>query len=493
MELALPFSLVHIIIFFLGKTKYHFILYFQEKGVLPVSDLNIHDYFVPGCHAHLVGIGGVSMAPLAEVLHGMGMVITGSDMHESATVEHLRSLGIQVAIGHRAENLNGARLVIRTAAAHNDNPEISGAHARGIPVFERAQAWGAIMRGYKNALCISGTHGKTTTTSMCTHIAMAAQADPTVMIGGTLPLLGAGHRVGRGDTIILESCEYCDSFLSFFPTVAVILDIEADHLDFFKDLADVEHSFRTFADLVPEDGVIVANRDDENTMHTLEGETRPMVTFGLEEGDVHAANLTWNRGLPTFDIIWKGQPFAHVSLRVPGVHNVKNALAAAASAIVLGMPAKAVEDGLSAFRGAARRFEHKGSYHGAEVYDDYAHHPGELKALFAAARSLGYDRIICAFQPHTYSRTKALFDDFVQVLQEPDVTLLAEIFAAREDNTIGISSRDLAERIPGSRYFATLPEVTDALAQLARPGDLILTVGAGDIYTAGEALVQRQD
>ena len=493
MELALPFSLVHIIIFFLGKTKYHFILYFQEKGVLPVSDLNIHDYFVPGCHAHLVGIGGVSMAPLAEVLHGMGMVITGSDMHESATVEHLRSLGIQVAIGHRAENLNGAKLVIRTAAAHNDNPEISGAHARGIPVFERAQAWGAIMRGYKNALCISGTHGKTTTTSMCTHIAMAAQADPTVMIGGTLPLLGAGHRVGRGDTIILESCEYCNSFLSFFPTVAVILDIEADHLDFFKDLADVEHSFRTFADLVPEDGVIVANRDDENTMHTLEGETRPMVTFGLEEGDVHAANLTWNRGLPTFDIIWKGQPFAHVSLRVPGVHNVKNALAAAASAIVLGMPAKAVEDGLSAFRGAARRFEHKGSYHGAEVYDDYAHHPGELKALFAAARSLGYDRIICAFQPHTYSRTKALFDDFVQVLQEPDVTLLAEIFAAREDNTIGISSRDLAERIPGSRYFATLPEVTDALAQLARPGDLILTVGAGDIYTAGEALVQRQD
>ena len=491
MELALPFSFVHIIIFFLEETKYHFIIF--KKGVLPVSDFNIQDYFVPGCHAHLVGIGGVSMAPLAEVLHGMGMVITGSDMHESATVEHLRSLGMDIAIGHRAENLKGAKLVIRTAAAHDDNPEISGAHARGIPVFERAQAWGAIMRGYKNALCISGTHGKTTTTSMCTHIAMAAQADPTVMIGGTLPLLGAGHRVGRGDTIILESCEYCNSFLSFFPTVAVILDIEADHLDFFKDLEDVEKSFRTFADLVPEDGVIVANRDDENTMHTLEGETRPMVTFGLEEGDVHAANLTWNRGLPTFDVIWKGQPFAHVSLRVPGEHNVKNALAAAASAIVLGMPAKAVEEGLSAFRGAARRFEHKGSYHGAEVYDDYAHHPGELKALLSAVSGLGYDRIICAFQPHTYSRTKALFDDFVQVLREPDVTLLAEIFAAREDNTIGISSRDLAAQIPGSRYFATLPELTDALAELARPGDLILTVGAGDIYTAGEALVQRQD
>ncbi len=459
-----------------------------------MSDFNIQDYFVPGCHAHLVGIGGVSMAPLAEVLHGMGMVITGSDMHESATVEHLRSLGMDIAIGHRAENLKGAKLVIRTAAAHDDNPEISGAHARGIPVFERAQAWGAIMRGYKNALCISGTHGKTTTTSMCTHIAMAAQADPTVMIGGTLPLLGAGHRVGRGDTIILESCEYCNSFLSFFPTVAVILDIEADHLDFFKDLEDVEKSFRTFADLVPEDGVIVANRDDENTMHTLEGETRPMVTFGLEEGDVHAANLTWSRGLPTFDVIWKGQPFAHVSLRVPGVHNVKNALAAAASAIVLGMPAKAVEEGLAAFRGAGRRFEHKGSYHGAEVYDDYAHHPGELKALLSAVSGLGYERIICAFQPHTYSRTKALFDDFVQVLREPDVTLLAEIFAAREDN-------DHRHLLPGpGRPDSRLPVLrhparADRRSARSWPSPVtsILTVGAGDIYTAGEALVQRQD
>ena len=458
-----------------------------------MASANIHDYIAPGRRAHLVGIGGVSMSPLAEVLHKAGMVITGSDMRNSATVEHLRALGIPVAIGHRGENVQGAELVIRTAAVHDENPEIAAARAAGIPVFERAQAWGAIMRGYKNALCIAGTHGKTTTTSMCTHIIMAARMDPTVMIGGTLPLLGSGYRVGHGDTIILESCEYCNSFLSFFPTVAVILDIEADHLDFFKDLEDVEKSFRTFADLVPEDGVIVANRDDANTMHTLEGETRPMVTFGLEEGDVHAANLTWNRGLPTFDVIWKGQPFAHVSLRVPGEHNVKNALAAAASAIVLGMPAKAVEEGLSAFRGAARRFEHKGSYHGAEVYDDYAHHPGELKALLSAVSGLGYDRIICAFQPHTYSRTKALFDDFVQVLREPDVTLLAEIFAAREDNTIGISSRDLAAQIPGSRYFATLPELTDALAELARPGDLILTVGAGDIYTAGEALVQRQD
>ena len=454
-----------------------------------MSIRNIHDYIVPGRRAHLVGIGGVSMAPLAEVLHGMGMIVTGSDMNESATVQHLRSLGIPVTIGHWANSVNGAELIIRTAAVHDDNPEIASARANGIPVFERAQAWGSIMHSYKNALCISGTHGKTTTTSMCTHIAMAAELDPTIMIGGTLPLLGAGHRVGKGDTIILESCEYCNSFLSFFPTVAVILNIEADHLDFFHDLEDIEHSFRHFADLVPENGMVVANAEDENTMHTLEGFTRPMLTFGLEKGDIHAADLVWSKGLPTFDILCRGELYAHVTLSVPGVHNLKNALAAAAAAYALGMPAYAVAQGLAAFRGAGRRFEHKGTYNGAEVYDDYAHHPGELKALLEMAATLGYERVICAFQPHTYTRTKALFNDFVEVLQLADVTLLAEIYAAREQNTIGISSMDLVKKVPNSQYFATLPELTEHLREIAQPGDLILTVGAGDIYKAGEALI----
>ncbi len=458
---------------------------------MPTTD--IAAYLAPGQRAHLVGIGGGSMAPLAEGLHGMGMVITGSDSRQSATVEHLQSLGITVHIGHSAENLEDAQLVIRTAAVHDDNPEISGARARGIPVFERAQAWGAIMRSYKNALCISGTHGKTTTTSMCTHIIMAAQMDPTVMIGGTLPLLGAGHRVGHGDTIILESCEYCNSFLSFFPTIAVILNVDADHLDFFKDLADVEKSFRAFADLVPEaTGVIVANADDENTMFTLQGETRPVVTFGLEQGDVHAENLTYEHGLPTFDILCKGEQYAHVSLQVPGEHNVRNALAAAAASHVLGVPGTAVEKGLWAFRGAGRRFEKKGTVNGADVYDDYAHHPNEVKALLTTAMGLGYKRVICAFQPHTYSRTQALFEEFVEVLSVPDVTLLAEIYAAREDNTLGISSKDLCEKIPGSQYFPTLKALTAHLRELAQPGDLILTVGAGDIYTVGEALVKGE-
>ena len=343
--------------------------------------MDINSYLVPGKRAHLAGIGGVSMSPLAEVLHSMGLSVQGSDMNDSPAVEHLRALGIPVAIGHAADNLGDADFVIRTAAIHDDNPEISGAVARGIPVFERAQAWGAIMHGYRNALCISGTHGKTTTTSMATHIFMAADTDPTVMIGGTLPLLHSGYRVGHGDTIIAESCEYCNSFLSFFPTVAVILNVEADHLDFFKDLHDVEHSFR--------------------------------------------------------------------------------------------------------------RFEKKGSYHGADVYDDYAHHPGELHALLTMAKALPYRRIVCAFQPHTYTRTKALFEEFVQELKLPDVLILAEIYAAREQNDIGISSNDLARRIPGAIYCPTLDKVTEALRAAAQPGDLIITVGAGDIYKAGEKLLRE--
>lgn len=456
-------------------------------------DLKIQDYICPGKRAHLVGVGGVSMSPLAQVLHGAGVVVTGSDMHESAEVAHLRALGIPVTIGHLPQSVAGADCVIRTAAVHDDNPEIAAARAAGIPVFERAQAWGALMRHYENALCVAGTHGKTTTTSMCAHIFLAAQRDPSIMIGGVLPALGAGHRVGHGDTIILESCEYCNSFLSFFPTVAVILNVDADHLDFFKDLEDVKHSFRRFAELVPETGFVVADRDDANTMDALAGLDRSTITFGLENGDVHAADLTWHGGFADFDAMVNGQCYAHVSLSVPGVHNVRNALAACAAAHCLGIPAAAVEEGLRAFHGAGRRFEKKGEFHGAMVYDDYAHHPHELQALLTTAKGLGYQRIICAFQPHTYSRTHELFHDFVEVLKLPDITLLAEIYAARETNTLGISSNDLAREIPGSIYCPTLADVTEQLRRLAQPGDLILTVGAGDIYQAGEALLKTDN
>ena len=432
------------------------------------------------------------MSPLAEVLSGMGLVIDGSDMNESEKTKHLRSLGMDVKIGHSPMNVApDIQFVVRTAAVHDDNPEIAEARARGVPVFERAQAWGAIMKDYKQALCISGTHGKTTTTSMCTHILMAAEKDPTVMIGGTLPLLHAGHRVGGGDTIIMESCEYHDSFLYFWPTIAVILDIEADHLDYFHDLEDVKKSFRAFASHVPENGFIVANADDRNTMDALAPLDRKLFTFGLSDtADVYARNIRRVGASSEFEIWYRGRRFTSVTLHVPGLHNVKNALAATAACICLGARPAAVKYGLAGFNGAGRRFEFKGKFNGADVYDDYAHHPGELKALLDAVEPLGYNRIIMVFQPHTYSRTAALFSDFVRQLSRPDVTYLAEIYAARETNTLGISSADLAKQIEGSLFFPSFAEIESSLRAAARPGDIILTVGAGDVYKIGENLVR---
>ena len=446
----------------------------------------IKQYIQPGRHVHLVGIGGVSMRPLGLVLKGMGLVVTGSDMNSSVSTDELIAQGIHVDIGHRAENIEGAACVIRTAAAHNDNPEIQAARAAGIPIFERAQAWGVIMQEYKNAICISGTHGKTTATSMMTHILMAAQWNPTVLIGGYLPLLHAGHRVGHGDTIVLESCEYCDSFLNFYPTLAVVLNIEADHLDYFKDLKQIEHSFHQFAELATDK--IVANGDDANTVEALEGLN--YVTFGFGESNrIQAKNISADNR--SFDVVCDGELYCHLNLQVLGRHNVLNALAAAGSAWVLGIPGHVVAEGLATFKGADRRLQFKGQFNGADVYDDYAHHPGELAATIAAVRCMNYKRIILAFQPHTYTRTKALFEDFVRELQKPDLVVLAEIYAARERNTVGISSRDMQQLIPGSVYQETLPEVTEYLRCVAQPGDVILTVGAGDIYRAGEALLKE--
>ena len=446
----------------------------------------IESYLVPGKRVHLVGIGGVSMRPLGLVLSGMGLTITGSDMNASVSTDELIAKGIRVFIGHAANNIEGADCLIRTAAVHNDNPEIAAARAKGIPVFERAQAWGVIMRAYHHAICVAGTHGKTTTTSMITHIFMEAQRDPTVMIGGYLPLLHAGHRVGQGDTIIMESCEYCNSFLNFFPTMAVIMNIEADHLDFFKDLADVEHSFRSFVELLPENGCALVNGDDPGVREALEG--IDTVTFGLEESNTyHGENYSDN--WQAFDFVFEGQQVCHIELSVFGKHNAINAIAAAAAAHRMGIQAKDIAAGLASFHGAGRRMEHKGSFRGAEIYDDYAHHPGELRALIDAALAMPYKRVLLAFQPHTYTRTRALFGDFVRELRRVDVAVLAEIYAAREQNTIGISSADLAKEIRGSVFFETLPEVADYLRSIAQPGDLIITVGAGDIYKAGEMLL----
>ena len=452
---------------------------------MDTRNYEINQYIRKGRRVHLVGIGGVSMRPLGIVLQEMGLIVTGSDMNSSVSTDELIGHGIPVAIGHRAENIIDAECIIRTAAAHNDNPEIQAARAAGIPIFERAQTWGVIMQEYKNAICFSGTHGKTTATSMMTHILMEANWDPTVMIGGYLPILQAGHRIGHGDTIVMESCEYCDSFLNFFPTVAVILNVEEDHLDYFKDLKQIEASFHRFAELATDR--IIANGDDANTKDALEG--LDYLSFGFGENNrVRAVNISSD--YRSFDVVCDGQLYCHLNLQVLGAHNVLNALGAASAAWALGIDGQSVSRGLATFTGAERRLQFKGEFNGAKVYDDYAHHPGELAATLKAVRCMGDNRVVIAFQPHTYTRTKALFEDFIRELKNADVVVLSEIYAARERNTIGISSRDLCERIPGSVYCETLPEVTEYLRSIAQPGDLILTVGAGDIYRAGDALVK---
>ena len=444
---------------------------------------------------HILGICGTFMGGLAMLARSLGHEVTGSDANVYPPMSTLlENQGIDLIQGYDPSQLEPRPdLVIIGNAMTRGNPCVEAVLENNIPYMSGPQWLHDFVLRDRWVLAVAGTHGKTTTTSMATHIFMAAQADPTVMIGGTLPMLHAGYRVGKGNTIILESCEYCNSFLNFFPTVAVILNVGEDHLDFFKDLADIERSFHAFADLVPQRGYVIANADDKGARDAVAGLSHPVFTFSLADrtADCYARDVAFFDGCASFDVMIHGELYAHVDLHIPGKHNILNALAAASAAYVLGIPGQAVTLGLEDFHGAGRRFEHKGSYHGAAVYDDYAHHPAELHALLTTARSMGYERVICAFQPHTYTRTKALFDDFVRELKLPDVTVLAEIYAAREQNVLGISSRDLAEKIPGAIYCSTLDKVADTLASLARPGDLILTVGAGDIFRAGEKLLER--
>lgn len=443
---------------------------------------------------HFMGIGGISMSGLAEVLLERGFTITGSDMKSSPITEKLESHGASIVYGQKAENItDDMDLVVYTAAIHPDNPEFQAVVQKGIPHMDRAELLGQIMSNYKNSIAVSGTHGKTTTTSMLSLIMLAGACDPTISVGGILKDIDGNIRVGRSQNFITEACEYTNSFLKFNPRIELILNVDADHLDFFKDLDDIRHSFRLFAEKLDKDGILIINGEIPDLSYFTEGLPCKIITYGLEADDSYTAkNISFDEyACGSYDLYVDGEKLDHITLNVTGLHNVSNSLAAIAAARELGIPMEHIKAGLMNFKGTDRRFEYKGEVNGITILDDYAHHPTEIEATLTAAKNYPHRKIWCAFQPHTYTRTKALFDDFVRVLKEPDVTLLAEIFAAREVNDIGISSRDLAEQIPGSEYCATLPEVTARLKELARPGDLILTVGAGDIFTVGESLVRE--
>jgi UDP-N-acetylmuramate--alanine ligase len=444
-------------------------------------------YLQPGKQVHLVGIGGVSMRPLGLVLKEMGLIVTGSDRSSTKSTDELLAKVIPVRFGHYPENIEGACCVIRTAAVHDDNPEIMAAREAGIPVFERAQAWGCIMRDYRNAICVAGTHGKTSTTSMVAHILMAAETDPTIVIGGHLDLINACHRIGQGDTIVMESCEFCDSFLNFSPSLSVILNVDADHLDYFKTMDGVKRSFRAFAEL--SSNGILANGDDTNTVDTLKG--LEYVSFGFAEHNrVRAVNVSAN--WRSFDVVCDGELYCHLELKVFGRHNTENALAAAGAAWMMGIPGKAVEEGLSTFHGARRRMEYRGTINGADFFDDFGHHPMELATTLDTVATMGYKRVILAFQPYTYTRTKELFEEFVEQLKRPDILVISDILGARETDTLGLSSTQIQDRIPGSYYCPGIADVAQKLKELAQPGDLIYTSGCGNLDLAMDLLFGRK-
>ena len=438
----------------------------------------------------IIGIGGVSTSALAEMLKSLGFEVFGTDWNDSARTRRLVSLGIPVHIGpNNPHSIDGADVVIRTAAAHDDAPEIVAARAQGIPVMERAAAWADVMREYRQVLCLSGCHGKSSTTGMCAAIGIAAELDPTVSIGADLSIIGGNLHIGGHEMFVAEADEYYNSFLNFPPTVAVVNNIEFDHPDFYPDLDAVLKSFNRFIHLVPSDGTVVVNADNENACRATADADCRILRFGLDNpADVTARDLHWDHGCGVFTLMEGGEALGEIRLQIPGIHNVYNALASAAGTLACGVAPAAVIAGLNGFTGVDRRFERKGTFNGAVLVDDYAHHPTELKNTLATARSCGYERVICAFQPHTYSRTKLLFDDFAEALKLADVPVLTEIYAAREQNTENMTSKTLADAV-GGVFCESLADTAAYLRSIAREGDLIIMAGAGSILEVTQMLL----
>lgn len=449
-------------------------------------------------HVHFIGIGGISMSGLAEVLLEEGFTVSGSDSQESPLTRHLEGKGARIYYGQKALNIQkepGIQVVVYTAAIHEDNPEFQAVKEREIPMLTRAELLGEMMRNYRQSIAIAGTHGKTTTTSMITDILLADEADPTVSVGGILPEIGGNIRVGGSELFVTEACEYTNSFLSFFPTVEVILNIEEDHLDFFKDIEDIRHSFRLFAEKLPAGGLLVINSAIDRLEELTRGLSCRVVTFGEDLSSMYTAqNITYDEyGMPSYDLVVQGQVVNRITLAVPGRHNVYNSLGAVAAAMELGIGFDAVLSGLRDYKGTNRRFEKKGVIGGVTVIDDYAHHPQEIEATLSAAANYPHNKLWCVFQPHTYTRTKAFLDEFAQALTGADEVILADIYAARETDTLGVSSRDIADRLErlgtSVHYIPSFDEIETFILEHCINGDLLITMGAGDIVKVGEKLL----
>ena len=454
----------------------------------------IFDKIFPPATIHMIGIGGISMSGLAEILKNKGYNVKGSDMNDSNIIKKLRNSGIPVTIGHKKENVEGADAVIFTAAIKKDNPEYVEAERLGITLIERSVLLGEITRMYSDTIAVAGTHGKTTTTSMISSAFIEAKKDPTISVGGELDIIDGNYKIGNSKYFITEACEYVESFLKFSPKVAVILNVEEDHLDYYKNLDHIKSAFYKFENRLPDDGYAVLNADDENSRELIQNEKYNKITFGIKNpAKFSAKNIMFEKDITTYELYVDGKFVSKVELKVPGIHNVYNSLACIAVCDIYKLELKDVLTALEKFGGAKRRFEKKGEYNGALIYDDYAHHPSEIKATLLAAKEKKARRILCVFQPHTYTRTKTLLNEFSEAFYNADNVIITDIYAAREKDTGEISSKDLVNRIEKTSnnavYIKDFKDIEKYVEKELKPGDLFITIGAGDVYKIGDEIV----
>ncbi len=432
------------------------------------------------------------MYPLAQILHSQGYYLTGSDNNETATLQAVRDMGIPVFLGHSPENIKGADLIVHTAAIMADNPELCAAKASGVMTIERSELLGLVTSWYSKAFCVSGTHGKTTTSSMLTLILLAAGIDTSAVIGGKLRNIGGSGRAGGSDYMVCEACEFVDTFLKLFPDISVILNIDRDHMDYFKTMDNLKRSFSKFCKKTTD--MIIANGDDENTMQAVResGSAARVITFGkTDSSDFYAENIQVLGDFDTrFDLMHHGEKLCTAAIHVPGIHNVYNAVAACAAAYSAGIPAEALCAGLESYHGTIRRFERIAEINGITIADDYAHHPAEIAVTLKTAKQMSFKRVWAVHQPFTYSRTAMLLDEFAEALSIADRVVLTEIMGSREKNTYNIYAKDLAEKIDGCVWFPTFEEVAEYVTQNAQEGDLVITLGCGDVYKVAERIAE---
>ncbi|WP_238883674.1 UDP-N-acetylmuramate--L-alanine ligase [Clostridium sp. YIM B02551] len=444
---------------------------------------------------YFIGIGGISMSGLAAVLLNGGYRVSGSDAKNSKIIDSLKAKGAEIYIGHKRENIGDADLVVYTAAIPKDNPELLEAKERGLALMDRAEFLGHIMQGHKYNVAIAGTHGKTTTTSMVSHIALEGNLDPTILVGGELDIINGNYKVGNSEYFITEACEYKASFLSFYPYIGIILNIDADHLDYYRDINHIQETFEKFVKLIPQDGYLIGNHDDPRVVKAMETASCNVISYGIDGGIVTAKNIVFNeKGCATFDVYKHEDKLFTISLNVPGKHNVLNALSAVAVGLIFNLSSDAITQGLTSFGGAHKRFEYKGVKDGVTVIDDYAHHPVEIKATLSTSKNIKHNNLFCVFQPHTYTRTKTLFKEFTEAFNDVDELILMDIYAAREKDPGDINSKMLGDalRSKGIKCInvSSHKEACDYVKGKIKDGDILLTVGAGDVVQVGEMFLQ---